>query len=501
MSQTRPTPSTQKVPRPRPNRKARRRPTSPQVVPRPRPRSTRKPPSNKSRRDILGGKRGDGNSRSARIRRPDPASIRVGKPDPTLTSVGGLVGFGTFLRALGVDSALSTAFEPLKSGKRVIYPMGLQMRLLLDLFVAGEFRIFGLESLARDPLFVHLAGGVLPSLDTVYRDVARFTDETLSELEVMATLHGLAELKKKRWHRLHLDIDTTVEPLDGESIEGALPGPNPRYHGRPSYHPVLARVAETDSIVGAKLRPGNTGFGNAEAGLIKTWIGRVRRAIGPRCLLYVRIDSAGDCTAIQTAIDETGSFFLVKAKIDAKLFAAIARCTAWKTVDRDAMGRPTRQVAELDFVRDEWAKAGKRWRVIAVRSSEREGGKQLWLWPELEMTVQVFITNDTVSDADDVAHQYDGRAGIEPLIAELKSHWGIGKVSSASFAGNHALLLLKVMAHNLLHRYAAATAVPRNWRAPWLRRALIQVPARLVRGAGRTWVLRLGSQPGAAQRE
>ena len=37
---------------------------------------------------------------------------------------------------------------------------------------------------------------------------------------------------------VHLDIDTTVEPLFGHQ-EGALPRPNPHYHGRPSYHPIL----------------------------------------------------------------------------------------------------------------------------------------------------------------------------------------------------------------------------------------------------------------------
>jgi hypothetical protein len=38
---------------------------------------------------------------------------------------------------------------------------------------------------------------------------------------------------------IHLDIDTTVTVLFGEQ-EGALPGPNPRYHGRPSYHPMMS---------------------------------------------------------------------------------------------------------------------------------------------------------------------------------------------------------------------------------------------------------------------
>ena len=47
----------------------------------------------------------------------------------------------------------------------------------------------------------------------------------------------------------------------GADHEGALPGYNPRYHGRPSYHPILARWAEVDAVVGARLRPGDTSLG------------------------------------------------------------------------------------------------------------------------------------------------------------------------------------------------------------------------------------------------
>lgn len=50
----------------------------------------------------------------------------------------------------------------------------IQLRLLIDLLVVGEFRIFSLEAVAADPLLVRLCGGVVPGLDTPYRDVRRF---------------------------------------------------------------------------------------------------------------------------------------------------------------------------------------------------------------------------------------------------------------------------------------------------------------------------------------
>jgi hypothetical protein len=468
----------------------------------------RLPVFNKARRDVLGGQRGDGNRRENRVRRPDPRTIHPGKPDPNLTGVAGLVGFGAYLYELGIDRELHKLFNHLKTGNRTVYVMGIQLRLLIDLFVAGEFRIFGLEALAADPLFVRLCGGVVPGLDTAYRDVRRFDAPDIDALEALMAAQGLALLgRRPRGSKVHVDIDTTVEPLFGDTIEGAELGYNPQYHGRPSYHPVLSRIAETDTVIGAVLRPGNTTFGAAEVPTIVKAIDRTREAAGPDALIYARIDAAGDCTAVMSAIDQRGSFFLIKAKMDPNLMGAVAACKRWKTVDSDADGQPLRQVAEIDFVREEWTKtewanAKKRVRVIAVRSRDCENGKQVYLWEGLDYTARAYLTNDIYSDADVLAQDYDGRAGIEPLIGEFKSRWGIAKVSSESFDANHVTLLLKLLSHNLLRRYAAETAPHlRTWRAPWLRRALILIPGRLAMAAGRKLILHMAPRAEFTPRE
>lgn len=468
----------------------------------------RRPVFHKARRDVLGGRRGDGHLRKRRVRRPDPRTIHIGKPDPHLTGVAGLVGFGAYLYELGIDRVLHEVFNRLKTGNRTVYVMGIQLRLLIDLFVVGEFRIFGLEALAADPLFVRLCGGVVPSLDTPYRDVRRFDAPAIDALEALMAAQGVALLgRRPRGSKTHVDVDTTVEPLFGDTIEGAEVGYNPQFHGRPSYHPVVIRIAETDTMVGAGLRPGNTTFGAAEIPAILKAIDRTREAAGPETLIYVRIDAAGDCTEVMSAIDKRGSFFLIKAKMDPHLMGAIAACKKWKTVDKDADGRPLRQVAEVDFVREEWTKvawtnAEKRVRVIAVRSRDFEHGKQVCLWEGSDYTARAYLTDDIYSDADALAEDYDGRAGIEPLIGELKSRWGIGKISSESFDANHVTLLLKLLAHNLLRRYVAEKAPHlRTWRAPWLRRALILIPGRLVMAAGRKLVLHMAPRAEFASRE
>lgn len=457
--------------------------------------TTQTPSTSKVRRDVTGGKRGNGNERTRRVRRADPRSIRNGQADRNLTGAAGIAAFGSYLRGAGVDSDLRRMFAHMKTGPRVVYPMETQLRLLMDLFVLGEHRVFSLEAAAADPLFVKLAGGVVPSLDTVYRDLGRFSAEELRILDDYVASHTIAEAKSKRFREAHLDIDTTVEPMFGEH-EGALPGYNPRYHGRPAYHPIVGRLAELDMLLGAQLRPGDTSFGADDATYVETLLDRARTAVGPKCLLYVRIDAAGDCTALMSAVHARGAFFLTKARMTQDLCAAVTKATAWTTVDRDAHGRPTRQVAQVAFTRDEWAKRSDlNVRVLAVRSRERENGKQVYLWNDLDYTVQVFLTNDLHSDPDDLAHRYDQRAGIEPLIAELKNAWGIDKVPSRSFDANHAALLLKVLTHNLFRRYVRRHCKPiASWRTAWLRRAVILVPGRLVR-SGRTLTLRTAPRP------
>jgi hypothetical protein len=411
--------------------------------------------------------------------------------------VAGLTSFGAFCLENGIDAQLGRLFFRLKSGPLVVYPMELQLRLLIDANVAGESRVFGLEALAPDPLFVRLAGGVVPSIDTVYRDLGRFDGEALADLEAMMAEQGLVAVKALKTEHVHLDFDTTVECIFG-SQEGALPGPNPRYHGRPSYHPLLVYCAEAGVCVGALLRPGNTGLGDGDAPMMESWVRRLRNTIGHKVMVTARVDAGGDCAEILGAFHNGGARFIAKAKLDAYLCGAILRINDWRTVDIDAFGRPTRQVAEVDFQRSAWKERGLGFRVVAVRTNNRDTGKQVQLWSDLDYSVHAYITNDLSTDANEIAFEYDGRAEVEPAIAELKYGWGIGKIPSQVFAANHALFLLKILAHNLMRRFVR-WAAPHliKWRVPWLRRALINIPGRLLR-SGRRWSLR--TSPGSRLR-
>jgi hypothetical protein len=133
---------------------------------------------------------------------------------------------------------------------------------------------------------------VVPSLDTVYRDLCRFDDDAIGELEGLMADQGLASVRALGTKRVHLDVDTTVECVFG-SQEGALVGPNPRYHARASYHPMLVYCAEAGACVGALLRPGDTGLGDADAATIARWLRRFRIGVGGDVEVTMRIDAGG----------------------------------------------------------------------------------------------------------------------------------------------------------------------------------------------------------------
>jgi hypothetical protein len=158
---------------------------------------------------------------------------------------------------------------------------------------AGEQRVFALESLSSDPVFVKLAGGAVPGLDAVYRDLNRFKSEDVDKLHSLMVEHGLALVRSLYGSaEVHLDIDSTVEVVFGE-LRGASVGYNPKYRGRLSYHPLVARCAETRSWVGAQFRPGNTSFGENDAQFVGSCIDSMRLAVGPETVVYVRYRLCG----------------------------------------------------------------------------------------------------------------------------------------------------------------------------------------------------------------
>jgi hypothetical protein len=65
-----------------------------------------------------------------------------------------------------------------------------------------------------------------------------------------------------------LDLDSIVFERYGHQ-QGALRGPNPRKHGRPSHHPLVAELAEAHFLLHGWLRSGNCGTARGAVEFLK----------------------------------------------------------------------------------------------------------------------------------------------------------------------------------------------------------------------------------------
>ena len=440
----------------------------------------------KVRRDVTGGKRGTGGDGIAIDMSVDEDAIIFGAPDDNLTSFAGLVPFGAFLRSVGVIKRLEQ-FESLKAPNRV-YGMPDMIRMLLLALAAGQTRPFGIEVLAGDQGFRKLMNDGIPGLDTVYRDLSRFNDEAATRLGEIVVKFGLDAVAAAvgTQKRVHLDIDTTVLSVFGDP-QGAAVGYNPKYHGRKSYQPIIARVAGVNAVVGGFFRPGDRSLGKDDIDAILQTVRAVRERLGMAVEIVVRVDSGGDFAALLDALANEGVKYLIKARWNAKIIDALDMAK-WKTVERDALRKATRAITEVVVKPTAWENLGHQPRLVAMVGEDRRGRTTPLPFLDVEGALQVFVTNLT-DDPESVTWDYDGRAGIEPLIGELKSDLGLQEMAGSSYAANQAMFLLKLLTLNLLHLFASRE-FPRiaKWRVKWIRNALILVAGRFATSGRQTFI-------------
>jgi hypothetical protein len=71
-----------------------------------------------------------------------------------------------------------------------------------------------------------------------------------------------------------LDLDSTVFERYGQQ-QGSLKGHNPRKHGRPSHHPLLALLARQRLVLHSWLRSGNSGSARGVSGFLAEVLARL----------------------------------------------------------------------------------------------------------------------------------------------------------------------------------------------------------------------------------
>jgi hypothetical protein len=280
-----------------------------------------------------------------------------------------------------------------------------------------------------------------------------------------------------------LDLDSTVFERYGKQ-EGSLKGHNPRKHGRPSHHPLLAVLSEAHFLLHGWLRSGNCGTSRGVEEFLKEALALLGQRVKIRLL---RADSG--------FFDDKLLSFLEQRLLD---YIVVAKLTPW--VKRAAQGLAHWTRLDDDYAVGEFRLKLHGWNVerrfVAIREQVRDGhdsvGRKLIDVPGY--TFRIFVTSSDAAP-EEIWRDYNRRADMENRIAELKHDLGADGFCLKQFFATEAAFRAVLLLFNLLSEFQRAVGLP-VYREPATLRTQILTCGAVLGRAGRRMVLHLSQSWG-----
>ena len=281
--------------------------------------------------------------------------------------------------------------------------------------------------------------------------------------------------------RLILDLDSTVVTVFGRQ-EGAEVGYNPRYRGKRSYDPLLCLEANSAFLWDAELRPGNAG----------TWAGS--DTLLASCFLCL----PGDIREVRARADAGYGFGPVLEMLEQRpaQYAVVARLTS---AFRRVLGALRYQrlnarweIGEFEHRLAGWPSAR---RCVVARRKIEASEPEPTLFILDRYLYRAWWTNLPLTPAG-VWNFYDGRAGMERRIRELREDYALRKIPTRAYDANALYLEVLRLAYNLVTAFQR-TCLPPEWQELTLnklRHRLFWLPGELTRPQNRP-TLRLPGRP------
>ncbi len=410
-----------------------------------------------------------------------PRNIKIACNHRGLTHYGGIYFFQEFLRVLQFRHFLARRLGDFRS--RHDYPLSQMVLALIYPIVLGLDRLESASFLRPDETFQYLTG--LPSYpdpQSLRRFLLHAPPEFRQQLHRFNNrlLQQFIHLPEHR-SRLILDLDSTVVTVFGRQ-EGTAVGYNPRYRGKRSYDPLLCLEANSSFLWDTELRPGDAG----------TWAGS--RELLATCFLSI----PADIRELRVRADAGFGYGPVLEMLEARSaqYAVVARMTG--SLKRALGGlryerlNPRWEIAQCEHRTSERAPVR---RCVVVRRPIEETDPEPTLFTLQRYLYRAWITNLDLTPAG-VWHFYDGRAGMEPRIRELREDFALRKIPTRAFAANALYLEVVRLAYNLVTVFQR-TCVPEEWQdltLSSLRHKLFWLPGELTRPQNRP-TLRLANSP------
>lgn len=413
--------------------------------------------------------------------RRSPRSVRIVYNHAGLTHFGGIHFFHEFLRVLHFRDFLAQQIRYPRRNRD--YSVSQMLLALVYPIVLGLNRIETTSLLRSNGTFQYLTG--LPSFPDP-QTLRRFLVNAPAPLREQ--LHRANDRLLQRFihlpehrSRLIFDLDSTVLTLFGHQ-EGAEVGYNPRYRGKRSYDPLLCLEANSSFFWDVELRRGDAG----------TWAG------SEELLACCFLSTPSDIRELRVRADAGFGYGPVLEMLEARLaqYAVVARMIpslkrALRGLRYEAMN-PSWEIAEFEHRPHDWPHAR---RCIVARRRIEEIDPHPTLFTLERYVYRAWHTNLSLTPAG-VWHFYDGRAGMERRIREIREDFGLPKIPTRAFAANALYLEVMRLAYNLVTAFQR-TCLPEEWHSltlSKLRHRLFWLPGELTRPQNRP-TLRLVNSP------
>ena len=419
--------------------------------------------------------------------RRSPRNLQIVWNHAGLTHFGGTCFLHEFIRVLQVRDFLA---------RHLIYPRrnndySLSQMLLALIYpiILGLDRIETSSLLRSNGTFQHVTGlPGFPNPQTLRRFLRNAPAQFLEQLHRVndRLLQRFIHLPEHR-SRLLFDLDSTVVPAFGHQ-EGAEVGYNPRYRGKRSYDPLLCVEANSSFLWDVELRRGDAG----------TWAGS--EALLASCFL----SSPSDIREFRVRADAGFGYGPVLDMLEARpaaQYAVVARMIP--SLKRTLGGLHYEQmnslweIAEFEHHPHGWSHPR---RCLVARRLIEKSDPEPSLFTLGRYVYRAWHTNLPLTPAG-VWHFYDGRAGMERRIREIREDFALPKIPTRAFAANALYLEVIRLAYNLVTAFQR-TCLPEEWQCLTLRKLrqrLFWVPGELTRPHNRP-TLRLVNSPLVAMR-
>jgi hypothetical protein len=410
-----------------------------------------------------------------------PRNIKIACNHRGLTHYGGIFFFQEFLRVLQFRRFLAQQVVDFRPHHD--YSLSQMTLAVMYPILLGLDRLENAAFLRTDPTFQYLTG--LPSYPDP-QSLRRFLLHAPPEFRQQ--LHRLNDRFLQRFihqpehrSRLILDLDSTVVTVFGFQ-EGAAVGYNPRYRGKRSYDPLLCVEANSSLLWDTELRRGDAGTWARSEGVLASCFLALPSDIRE---VRVRADAGFGYNPVLEILEQGHAHYAVVARMTSALQRRLGGLhyhrlnPRWEIAEcehRVAIGAPVRRC------------------IVARRPLEETEGAPT-LFTLARYAYRAWWTNLPLSPAG-LWHFYEGRAGMEPRIGELREHYALRKIPTEVFEANALYLEIIRLAYNLMTAFQR-TCLPEDWQ-PFtlrtLRYRLLWLPGELTRPQNRP-TLRLANSP------